>query len=360
MGYVFLIPGFVFLGCFLVFPFFKSLVRSFTDWNAFSPDFSFVGLKNYIELFHNDEYWAAIKVNLVFAVVSTLIQTTLGFLLAFAVYYMTPKWQQFYKVALYIPVVLPASVVAVMWKFMLNKDIGLVNTLLRLVGLDNLTHAWIGEKSTALGTVIAVNTWQYIGFTMVLFYIAMMNISKDVLESAAVDGATKKDLFFNFFLPLTAGTTETNVILSISGAVSTPPIQQILDRYAGKIFVYNFVQSIPHRSGQAVRQKLALRTAAFPVHARNRCERPFCQLQNLADRVFLRSACHPVASVFPSSALQKSRLVEHTDNRFQIFHRNLLPLCNIIQGNILLLLLHRQIQHDPKRVSSLCGNHHRA
>ena len=221
MGYVFLIPGFVFLGCFLVFPFFKSLVRSFTDWNAFSPDFSFVGLKNYIELFHNDEYWAAIKVNLVFAVVSTLIQTTLGFLLAFAVYYMTPKWQQFYKVALYIPVVLPASVVAVMWKFMLNKDIGLVNTLLRLVGLDNLTHAWIGEKSTALGTVIAVNTWQYIGFTMVLFYIAMMNISKDVLESAAVDGATKKDLFFNFFLPLTAGTTETNVILSISGGMKS-------------------------------------------------------------------------------------------------------------------------------------------
>jgi len=99
MGYVFLIPGFVFLGCFLVFPFFKSLVRSFTDWNAFGSDLSFVGLKNYIELFHNDEYWAAIKVNLVFAVVSTLIQTTLGFLLAFAVYYMTPKWQQFYKVA---------------------------------------------------------------------------------------------------------------------------------------------------------------------------------------------------------------------------------------------------------------------
>lgn len=103
MGYVFLIPGFVFLGCFLVFPFFKSLVRSFTDWNAFSPDFSFVGLKNYIELFHNDEYWAAIKVNLVFAVVSTLIQTTLGFLLAFAVYYMTPKWQQFYKVLQFFP-----------------------------------------------------------------------------------------------------------------------------------------------------------------------------------------------------------------------------------------------------------------
>lgn len=194
---------------------------SFTDWNAFSPNFKFVGIQNYIDLFHNDEYWAAIRVNLVFAVISTAVQTILGFLLAFAVYYMTPKWQQFYKVALYIPVILPASVVAVMWKFMLNKDTGLVNTLLRLVGLGSLTHAWIGDKSTALGTVITVNTWQYIGFTMVLFYIAMMNIPKDILESAAVDGANKKDLFFNFFLPLTAGTTETNVILSISGGMKS-------------------------------------------------------------------------------------------------------------------------------------------
>ena len=72
---------FCIFGMLSCFPVFKSLVRSFTDWNAFSPDFSFVGLKNYIELFHNDEYWAAIKVNLVFAVVSTLIQTPLGFCL---------------------------------------------------------------------------------------------------------------------------------------------------------------------------------------------------------------------------------------------------------------------------------------
>ncbi len=96
---MFLIPGLYFLGCFLVFPFFKSLVRSFTDWNAFSPDFSFVGLKTTLSCFIMTNI-AAIKVNLVFAVVSTLIQTTLGFLLAFAVYYMTPKWRSF-KVALY-------------------------------------------------------------------------------------------------------------------------------------------------------------------------------------------------------------------------------------------------------------------
>lgn len=194
---------------------------SFTDWNAISPDFSFVGLKNYSDVFHNQDYWNAIKVNLIFAVISTAIQTILGFLLAFMVYYLKSGWQKFYKVALYLPVILPASVIAVMWRFLLNYDSGLINSILRGVGLDFLAHAWIGEKSTALGTIIAVNTWQYIGFTMVLFYIAMVNIPKDVLESAAVDGATKKDLFFYFFLPLTAGTTETNVVLSISGGMKS-------------------------------------------------------------------------------------------------------------------------------------------
>lgn len=221
MGYILLIPGFVFLVSFLLFPFGKSIVMSFTDWNAFSPKYQFVGFKNYIDLFHNDEYWSSIKVNLIFAVVSTTIQTILGFVLAFLVYFMPPRWQKFYKVALYIPVILPASVVAIMWRFMLNNDSGLVNTLLRLVGLGGLTHAWIGERNTALGTVIAVNTWQYIGFTMVLFYIAMINIPKDILESAAVDGANKRAIFFRFFIPLTAGTTETNVILSISGGMKS-------------------------------------------------------------------------------------------------------------------------------------------
>lgn len=79
----------------------------------------------------------------------------------------------------------------------------------------------LGENATALGTVIAVNTWQYVGFTMVLYYIAMQNIPLDVLESAEIDGAGKWQKLRYFFLPLTAGTTETNVILSITGGMKS-------------------------------------------------------------------------------------------------------------------------------------------
>ena len=221
-GYVFLLPSAAFLVCFLLYPFCVSVIRSFTDWNGLKEDVAFVGLKNYIDLFtNNPDYWRSIGVNLKFSVVSTAVQTILGFLLAFAVYYMGKRWQSFYKVALYIPVILPASVIAVMWRFMLNPDTGLVNTVLRMLHLDSLTRAWLGDSATALNTIIAVNTWQYIGFTMVLFYIAMQNISIDVLESAAIDGANKWDLLMKFFLPMTVGTTTTNVVLSITGGMKS-------------------------------------------------------------------------------------------------------------------------------------------
>ena len=219
-GYTFLIPGLFFVGTFLIFPTIKSLIMSFTDWNGFNTDsYSFVGLKYYQLLFDNKKYWDAIVVNLKYAFWTTIIQTIGGFVLAFIVYYLSTRWQNFYKVALYLPVILPASVIAIMWRFMLNNDIGLINTILRGIGLGSLAHAWVGERGTALGTVIAVNAWQYVGFTMVLYYIAFKNISTDILEAAEVDGANKFQRLIHFFIPLTVGMSETNVILTISGCM---------------------------------------------------------------------------------------------------------------------------------------------
>lgn len=222
MGLIFLIPGLFFLGVFMIYPVVYSMIMSFTNWTGFNDDYSFIGAKNYITLFTaTPDYWQAMGVNLYFAVVSTLIQTVLGFLLAYMVYNLTARWQNFYKVSLYLPVILPAAVVAVMWRFILAADSGLINQLLRAVGLDSLTHAWVGEKETALWAVILVNTWQFVGFTMVLYYISMQNVSKDILESAAIDGANGWQKLRYFFLPLTVGTTETNIIYSITGGMKS-------------------------------------------------------------------------------------------------------------------------------------------
>src|SRR5690606_17026928 len=174
------------------YPVVNSLIMSFTDWSGFEGKFNWIGFANYVHLLKNmPEYWASIWVNLRFAFISSVVQTILGFLLAFIVYNLTKKWQKFYQIALYVPVILPAAAVAVMWVFIYDPNFGMLNQFLYAIGLDAWAKGWLGEPGTALGSVIVTNTWRYVGFTMILYYIAMLNISKEILESSTIDGATR-------------------------------------------------------------------------------------------------------------------------------------------------------------------------
>lgn len=221
IGYVFLLPALLFLSAFMFYPVINSLVMSFTNWSGFSNNFKVIGIKNYVRLINNIDYWQAIVVNLKFALYSTLLQTVLGFILAFTIFHLSQRWQNFYKVALYLPVILPAAVVGVMWTFIYTPDFGLINQSLRAIGLGGLAQSWLGSYKTALGSVITTNTWRYVGFTMILYYVTMQNISKDVLEASTIDGATRAKQLFHIFIPLTWGTTEINFILSMIGGMKS-------------------------------------------------------------------------------------------------------------------------------------------
>jgi raffinose/stachyose/melibiose transport system permease protein len=220
LGYVFLIPSFTFLATFLFYPVINSFFMSFTDWTGFTTDYHFIGFENYVKIITDmPSYWHALLVNLKFAVISSFIQTVLGFVFAFLVHNMTKKWQKFYQTALYVPVILPIAVVAVMWAFIYDPNFGLINQILNAVGLENWTKGWLGDPNTALGSIIFTNTWRYVGFTMILYFIAMLNISQEVLESAKMDGASKWQQLIHFYFPLTRGTTEINFIFSVIGGM---------------------------------------------------------------------------------------------------------------------------------------------
>ena len=220
LGYVFLIPMVVLLVMFMYYPIVNSVILSFTNWSGFDGDYNFIGLRNYERLlFETPEYWKAMWVNVRFAVLSTVIQTILGFFLAVGVINLARRWQDFFKVALYMPVMLPAAVVSIMWRFIYTPDYGMINQLLRAVGLSGWTRAWTADLTFALPAVIFTNTWRYVGFTMVLYYVSMLDISKEILESAMVDGATLWQRMRYFYFPLTRGTTEINVVLSITGGL---------------------------------------------------------------------------------------------------------------------------------------------
>ena len=97
----------------------------------------------------------------------------------------------FYRVAFFVPVVLPMLVIAVLWSFVYSDDIGLINGTLRGLGLDSLTRVWLGDPSTALIAVSLVSGWIYAGFYMAIFYAALMRIPKNVLEAAIAHGVKR-------------------------------------------------------------------------------------------------------------------------------------------------------------------------
>ena len=223
LGYFFLLPAMTFLAVFMFYPIINSVIMSLTNWSGFSNQSRFIGLANYKNLFtktHDQgEYWKAMWVNIRFAFISTTIQTVLGFFLAIIVINLSKGWQNFYKVALYLPVVLPAAVVSILWRFIYTPDYGMINQVLRAIGLDSLTRAWVGDPRTALGAVIVANTWRYVGFTTVLYYVSMLNISGEVIESSMLDGCTLLQRTRYFYFPLTRGVTEINFVLSITGGL---------------------------------------------------------------------------------------------------------------------------------------------
>ena len=221
-GWVLMIPTVLSILIFIAYPVIFSIILSFTDWKFVFNDIQFVGFENYKWLFGEAgaQFWESTWISIKFTFISTTIQTVLGFMLAYVLFNMTSKWQAIYRVLLYIPVLLPPSVISVMWTFIFEPNVGLIDSILALLGVQNFPM-WLADEKIALGTVIFVNTWQYIGFTTIIYFIAMNAISKEVLESASIDGAAKWRILWQFILPLTWSSTSTNLLLSVMGGLKS-------------------------------------------------------------------------------------------------------------------------------------------
>jgi len=101
---------------------------------------------------------------------------------------------------------------------MYNPQIGLVNGLLDVLGLDAWKHSWLGESATAIWAIIAMSQWQSIGYVMVLFIVAMQRIPRELHEAAYIDGASRRQAFFRITVPLVREMTLLAMIITVSGA----------------------------------------------------------------------------------------------------------------------------------------------
>ncbi|KJJ40518.1 ABC transporter permease [Bacillus subtilis] len=216
--YLFLVPALVFL-LFVYIPIFENVFLSLFQWSSFSPEKTFIGLKNYVELFRDPVFYQALTNNVLYAVISIICQVFGGLILAAVLEdKLVRKWSPFFRTVFFLPVVISMTVIALLFDFIYNPETGLLNQLLQAVGLDQLTRAWLGEDSTAMLSVIFVSQWQSVGYIAMLYIVSIQKIPDELYEAARLDGAGKIQQFFHITVPQTKEMSFVAVVMTLTGA----------------------------------------------------------------------------------------------------------------------------------------------
>lgn len=218
-GWWWMMPALGLVGVFVYYPVLQNFQLSLYRWNAFSRAPRYVGLDNYQTMVADPVFWTALVNNIAYAVISLVFQVFCSLVLAAMLEeFVHAKLAGFLRALYFIPAVISITVSGILFSFIYNPEFGLLNQLLHAVGLDGLTHAWLGEQSTAMGSIIAMSQWQSFGYTTVLFIVAIQRIPRELFESARVDGAGRIRSFVSITLPLVREMTTLLIIITVSGA----------------------------------------------------------------------------------------------------------------------------------------------
>lgn len=214
LPYLFVLPALVLLAAFVYGPAIENMVYSLYSWSSMRPEGHFVGLENYEALFSNPVFWRALVNNTLYAVISVLFQVAFALVLAAALLsgIFNKRLQTLFRTSIFLPSILPITVVGLLWTLIYQPSIGLIDQLLSATGLEAYSRVWLGEERTAMISVIMVSQWQYTGYMMVLFMVAIQAIPEDLYEALRLEGANRIQQFFYVTVP---GVRESTLILTI-------------------------------------------------------------------------------------------------------------------------------------------------
>ena len=211
----FTVPALMILGVFVFYPLVRNIIYSFQSFTLSSVTKEWVGLKNYATLLSDKIILTCLKNNILYALISIVIQVGFGLVLAAVAFRkLAPTLRSIY----FIPTVISMTVVCLLFDFVYNPQMGLLNSFLEMIGLESLTKIWLGSKKTAMYAVIAVSQWQSTGYVTMLFIVAIQKIPRDLYEAAEVDGASKIKRFFYITVPQVRQMFFVTMILTVSGA----------------------------------------------------------------------------------------------------------------------------------------------
>lgn len=217
--YLMCLPAVILFTLFVILPFVEGCRVSFFKWDGFS-DMKWVGLKNYANVMHDDVFWLAMKNTFVYAILVTVMKNVIALALAYVLARKFPL-RTLFRTGIYMPVTLSYVVIGALWTWIYNPTFGLLNALLKALGLEHLIVGWLSDSRVALYSVVAVDVWKWIGYHMVLYLAGLQAISQDLYEAAALDGANGWQKFVNITIPQLNSTIVVNVLMSLTGAFAS-------------------------------------------------------------------------------------------------------------------------------------------
>lgn len=215
-----LAPALIVVLVFVTAPLVSALLYSAFSWNGLARG-DFVGLDNFRTVLFQEPFstwtWNALRNNVIVFAALMVFQNGTAFLIAYLLLKGMPG-HRFHQVAIFIPVILSSVIIGAMWKLFLNPLFGLVNQALIAVGLESWAQPWLGQSSTALGSLIFVNIWHWLGFPALVYLAGMQRITRETFEAARLDGASDWAIMKDIVWPLVAPATTVVVILTFIGS----------------------------------------------------------------------------------------------------------------------------------------------
>jgi len=199
VAYLFIAPIIILFAIFRIYPLFYNFVLTFMKWNVFKSEGTWVGLKNYINLMHDEIFFCALRNTLLYAVIFVPVQITVGLGIALLLNVKFPG-RIFCRTVFFIPYVVTLVATAAIWRWLYDPTCGLINAILERLNLP--TFLWLHDSNTALGSVIIYSLWQSIGYSMIIFLAGLQAIPQRYYEAVKIDGANKFQSFIFITLPL--------------------------------------------------------------------------------------------------------------------------------------------------------------
>lgn len=214
------LPAVILTLMFTIWPTAQALYLSFTNATSLGLNNKFVGLDNYIYMFHDKSFIQALINTAKLMAVVPVITIFCSLVLAFVLNQCKLKEMVLYRTIFYFPNIVSLTVVGIIWSFVFHPNVGIINKILGAVGLESLQRSWLGDSKTALWCIAFTLLWQAAGYYMVMHIAAMDGISPEIYESATLDGASAWRKLISITMPLMKDIIGITFVLALSGTIN--------------------------------------------------------------------------------------------------------------------------------------------